>query len=326
MATKAIKFSNSTTTYLPVTDATLVQMKVNDVVKSVHDVIIEDEEITAAAWNDANKRLNDLEDNTHEPTGIASGILNPTNKNITNNSSTGQQEVITSINVNSDGHVLSYTKTSIYSTDTVTTNTDHTSSIVASGTKGTANVVSDVVITSSTSGSNTAYTVKMTYISVPTTGFVNVKAGTDATTTAVSANANTAAADSVTDTMTIVGGNKWIKTGVNTSTDTLYMYHTLFKNADGSITANANADSTDSGSWGASVVNGITLSYDAAGHISSLSLESTRIPIPSTGSVTNNMKYVPYKTDAEDLNSTWLASIGTAGTAVAVSSGTFAIT
>lgn len=61
MATKAIKFSNNTTTYLPVTDAKLVQMKVGNETKSVHEVILEDEEVTAAAYNELNDRLTNVE-------------------------------------------------------------------------------------------------------------------------------------------------------------------------------------------------------------------------------------------------------------------------
>jgi hypothetical protein len=62
MATKAIKFSNNTTTYLPVTDATLVQMKVGNETKSVHEVILEDEEVTAAGYNELNSRVETLEE------------------------------------------------------------------------------------------------------------------------------------------------------------------------------------------------------------------------------------------------------------------------
>lgn len=54
MATKAIKFSNNTTTYLPVTDASLVQMKVGNDTKSVKEVI-------AAAYNELNDRLTNVE-------------------------------------------------------------------------------------------------------------------------------------------------------------------------------------------------------------------------------------------------------------------------
>lgn len=61
MATKAIKFSNDTTTYLPVTDATLVQMKVGNETKSVQEVILEDEEVTAAGYNELNNRVIALE-------------------------------------------------------------------------------------------------------------------------------------------------------------------------------------------------------------------------------------------------------------------------
>lgn len=294
MATKAIKFGNSTTTYLPVTDATLVQMKVDNVVKSVQDVIIEDEEITAAAWNDANQRLSNLEDDTHEPTGIASGILSPANKNITNNSSTGQQEVITSINVNSDGHVLSYTKTSIYSTDTVTTNTDHTSSIVASGTKGTANVVSDVVITSSTSGSNTAYTVKMTYTTALTNlngqskDFGKVQTLTDETGTgAGTTTKGTMNADAIKDVLQVKGGNKWITTGVSNTTaettsdnDILTINHSQI----GAVTPITSANivtasaSGATAAWSIDVVKGVTITYDNAGHVTGLSVTSGKIP------------------------------------------------
>lgn len=61
MATKAIKFSNNTTTYLPVTDASLVQMKVGNDTKSIKEVILENEEVTAAAYNELNDRLTNVE-------------------------------------------------------------------------------------------------------------------------------------------------------------------------------------------------------------------------------------------------------------------------
>lgn len=44
--------------------------------------------------------------------------------------------------------------------------TDHTSSLTASGTKNSNNVVSDVVLTKSTSGNNTAYTLTVSYTSI----------------------------------------------------------------------------------------------------------------------------------------------------------------
>ena len=58
MATKVIKLQDSNDNILiPVTDASVVQMSVEGQVKSVKDVIIENEEVTAAGYNDLNSRV-----------------------------------------------------------------------------------------------------------------------------------------------------------------------------------------------------------------------------------------------------------------------------
>ena len=63
MATKVIKLQDSNDNILiPVTNASCVQMSVEGQVKSVKDVIIENEEVTAAGYNDLNSRVIALEE------------------------------------------------------------------------------------------------------------------------------------------------------------------------------------------------------------------------------------------------------------------------
>ncbi len=62
MATKVIKLQDNSNILIPVTDASVVQMSVEGQVKSVKDVIIENEEVTAAGYNDLNSRVKALEE------------------------------------------------------------------------------------------------------------------------------------------------------------------------------------------------------------------------------------------------------------------------
>ena len=63
MATKVIKLQDSNDNILiPVTSASVVQMSVEGQVKSVKDVIIENEEVTAAGYNELNSRVIALEE------------------------------------------------------------------------------------------------------------------------------------------------------------------------------------------------------------------------------------------------------------------------
>lgn len=62
MATKVIKLQDNNNILIPVTDASVVQMSVEGQVKSVKDVIIENEEVTAAGYNDLNSRVIALEE------------------------------------------------------------------------------------------------------------------------------------------------------------------------------------------------------------------------------------------------------------------------
>ena len=61
MATKVIKLQDNNNILIPVTDASVVQMSVEGQVKSVKDVIIENEKVTAAGYNNLNSRVNALE-------------------------------------------------------------------------------------------------------------------------------------------------------------------------------------------------------------------------------------------------------------------------
>ena len=61
MATKVIKLQDNNNILIPVTDASVVQMSVEGQVKSVKDVIIENEEVTAAGYNNLNSRVIALE-------------------------------------------------------------------------------------------------------------------------------------------------------------------------------------------------------------------------------------------------------------------------
>lgn len=63
MSAKIIKLTdNNNVTLIPVTDASVVQMSVDGQVKSVKDVILENEEVTAAGYNELNDRVEVLED------------------------------------------------------------------------------------------------------------------------------------------------------------------------------------------------------------------------------------------------------------------------
>ena len=63
MATKVIKLQdNNNNILIPVTDASVVQMSVEGQVKSVKDVIIENEKVTAAGYNNLNSRVKALEE------------------------------------------------------------------------------------------------------------------------------------------------------------------------------------------------------------------------------------------------------------------------
>ena len=62
MATKVIKLQDNNNILIPVTDASVVQMSVEGQVKSVKDVIIENEEVTAAGYNNLNSRVKALEE------------------------------------------------------------------------------------------------------------------------------------------------------------------------------------------------------------------------------------------------------------------------
>ena len=61
MATKVIKLQDNNNILIPVTDASVVQISVEGQVKSVKDVIIENEEVTAAGYNNLNSRVIALE-------------------------------------------------------------------------------------------------------------------------------------------------------------------------------------------------------------------------------------------------------------------------
>ena len=59
---KVIKLTDdSNVTLLPITDASYVQISYAGIVKSVSETILENEEITAAALNDLDMRIRDLE-------------------------------------------------------------------------------------------------------------------------------------------------------------------------------------------------------------------------------------------------------------------------
>ena len=63
MSAKIIKLAdNNNVTLIPVTDASVVQMSVEGQVKSVKDVIIENEKVTAAGYNNLNSRVIALEE------------------------------------------------------------------------------------------------------------------------------------------------------------------------------------------------------------------------------------------------------------------------
>ena len=80
MSAKIIKLTdNNNVTLIPVTDASVVQMSVDGQVKSVKDVILENEEVTAAGYNELNDRVEILED-----TGLKYTKYNAINVSIDN--------------------------------------------------------------------------------------------------------------------------------------------------------------------------------------------------------------------------------------------------
>lgn len=114
---------------------------------------------------------------------------------------------------------------------------------------------------------------------------------------ATAAQAQTITADSVKDTLAITASNTWIRLNSTTTAaegtsdnDGMTIGHVL-----------SPAGEKASGLY--------KITTDAAGHV-------TATGNPSTGSVstTVGMKYVALKTDADDLNATWLGTIGTGAT------------
>lgn len=98
MATKVIKFCDGNTTYLPVTDSSLVQISSNNETISVKDAILENEEVTAAVFNDLNDRVETLE-NSGFITSIPVTANNPT-INISANGAGGNVTIATINGIN----------------------------------------------------------------------------------------------------------------------------------------------------------------------------------------------------------------------------------
>ncbi len=155
MSAKIIKLTdNNNVTLIPVTDASVVQMSVDGQVKSVKDVILENEEVTAAGYNDLNDRVEVLEDAGYitsiptyratasggtakydKTTGgtIGSKSLSGTLASFTASGTTGTKSItIPALNINGTVSNLKYTK---YNAISVTI--DNTSLGLAGGTSET---------------------------------------------------------------------------------------------------------------------------------------------------------------------------------------------
>lgn len=119
-------------------------------------------------------------------------------------------------------------------------------------------------------GHITAYTAANIYSTdTNSDDFSKIAAGSDNTTTvtAGTVNTNQAAADSVGDTLTVKGGNKWITTGVDAENDTLFINHAIQSSSPAQNTEGVYA-----------------IKIDEAGHIISSHLTS----------VTSDLKYDVY--------------------------------
>lgn len=106
MATKVIKLQDNNNILIPVTDASVVQISVEGQVKSVKDVIIENEEVTAAGYNKLNSRIIALE----ESPGIDKvGTITDVRVNSTSVVSNGVANIPKASNTQSGTIALGYT-------------------------------------------------------------------------------------------------------------------------------------------------------------------------------------------------------------------------
>jgi len=117
MSTKVIKLQdNENNVLLPVTDAKLVQMKVENETKSVQDVIIENELITARALTDLNDTKQDVIDDLDEiRSGAALGETALQTETQLSKGTTGSGNAVTDISVNN--HQITLTKGATFLTE-----------------------------------------------------------------------------------------------------------------------------------------------------------------------------------------------------------------
>ena len=117
MSTKVIKLQdNENNVLLPVTDAKLVQMKVENLTKSVQDVIIENELITASALTDLNDTKQDVIDDLDEiRSGAALGVTALQTETQLSKGTTGSGNAVTDISVNN--HQITLTKGATFLTE-----------------------------------------------------------------------------------------------------------------------------------------------------------------------------------------------------------------
>ena len=117
MSTKVIKLQdNENNVLLPVTDAKLVQMKVENETKSVQDVIIENELITARALTDLNDTKQDVIDDLDEiRSGAALGVTALQTETQLSKGTTGSGNAVTDISVNN--HQITLTKGATFLTE-----------------------------------------------------------------------------------------------------------------------------------------------------------------------------------------------------------------
>lgn len=174
--------------------------------------------------------------------------------------------------------------------------TDHTSSLTSSGTKNSNNVVSDVVLTKSTSGMNTAYTLTVSYTSIASNVTSRIFAGASGSTSSTAVAAQGPAyilhkeGDNVNSKVGFVGDNTWIQVSYTPVNSNIKFEHigpgsgttTNSTYVNGTITASG-LNGTPLSHGSSLVITGVNFDKDSKGHITKLSYTLGKLP-----SVTDN--------------------------------------
>ena len=170
------------------------------------------------------------------------------------------------------------------------TDNDHTSSVKLSGSKGSNNVISNVTLSSATSGNNTEYTLAVTYSSITSnvTSSIFVGASNSTSTTAVAAQGPAyilhKEGSSVNSKVGFVGDNTWIQVSYSPVNSNIKFEHIgpgtgTATNAVLDSTAVTASTTTTSLTHGSSVVlTGVKFKKDSKGHITELSYSLGKLP------------------------------------------------